>query len=239
MEARGAKTRPSLRQVTAQRIMAVTKLKPHNGQCHRLERWPRPRDDEESPVSDTSQGPGWWLASDGKWYPPAAPTSAPPPPPGAYGQQPAPGAIYVQAKPKKKLTRRPLFWILIVVIVFFGGCIGIVAGTANHVAHVADQTHAVVYSVTGTGTGSSSTITYDTTQEGAGQNGESQASDASLPWSKTITASGLFTDFSLSAQNGAGGSITCTITEDGKVLNTNTATGQFAIASCDATGKTN
>jgi hypothetical protein len=35
-------------------------------------------------VSDSSQGPGWWLASDGKWYPPekAAPTppSAPPPP---------------------------------------------------------------------------------------------------------------------------------------------------------------
>lgn len=21
-------------------------------------------------MSDTSQGPGWWLASDGKWYPP-------------------------------------------------------------------------------------------------------------------------------------------------------------------------
>lgn len=35
-------------------------------------------------MSDASQGPGWWLASDGKWYPPekAAPTpaSAPPPP---------------------------------------------------------------------------------------------------------------------------------------------------------------
>ena len=23
-------------------------------------------------MSDTSQGPGWWLASDGKWYPPSA-----------------------------------------------------------------------------------------------------------------------------------------------------------------------
>jgi hypothetical protein len=23
-------------------------------------------------MSDTSQGPGWWLASDGKWYPPEA-----------------------------------------------------------------------------------------------------------------------------------------------------------------------
>ena len=33
-------------------------------------------------MSDMSQGPGWWQASDDKWYPPdAAPASAPPPPP--------------------------------------------------------------------------------------------------------------------------------------------------------------
>jgi len=32
-------------------------------------------------VSDTSQGPGWWLASDGMWYPPE--TASPPPPPPA------------------------------------------------------------------------------------------------------------------------------------------------------------
>jgi hypothetical protein len=46
-------------------------------------------------VSDVSQGPGWWQASDGKWYPPQqAPTAAPPPPqpqaPPAYGQPPTP-----------------------------------------------------------------------------------------------------------------------------------------------------
>jgi hypothetical protein len=33
-------------------------------------------------VSDTSQGPGWWQASDGKWYPPeSAPWAAPATPP--------------------------------------------------------------------------------------------------------------------------------------------------------------
>jgi hypothetical protein len=33
-------------------------------------------------VSDASQGPGWWLASDGKWYPPEqAPQPQPPQPP--------------------------------------------------------------------------------------------------------------------------------------------------------------
>ena len=35
-------------------------------------------------MSDSSQGPGWWLASDGKWYPPQSvpePVAPPPPPP--------------------------------------------------------------------------------------------------------------------------------------------------------------
>jgi len=32
-------------------------------------------------MSDTSQGPGWWQASDGKWYAPESATSPPPPPP--------------------------------------------------------------------------------------------------------------------------------------------------------------
>jgi len=32
-------------------------------------------------MSDTSQGPGWWLASDGEWYPPESAPAAPPPPP--------------------------------------------------------------------------------------------------------------------------------------------------------------
>jgi len=53
-------------------------------------------------MSDTSQGPGWWLASDGKWYPPelwtGPPTSAPPAasgtPPAASGTPAAaPGSL--------------------------------------------------------------------------------------------------------------------------------------------------
>ena len=42
-------------------------------------------------MSDTSQGPGWWIASDGKWYPPELhPNYAPlaPPPPPAYPPDP-------------------------------------------------------------------------------------------------------------------------------------------------------
>lgn len=36
-------------------------------------------------MSDTQQGPDWWLASDGKWYPPAAPAQANTPSPSATG----------------------------------------------------------------------------------------------------------------------------------------------------------
>lgn len=56
-------------------------------------------------MSDVSQGPGWWQASDGKWYPPeqtpgaqpsspaeATPSSAAVPAPGAPGGFAAPGA---------------------------------------------------------------------------------------------------------------------------------------------------
>jgi hypothetical protein len=32
-------------------------------------------------MSDTSQGEGWWIASDGKWYAPESATHLPPPPP--------------------------------------------------------------------------------------------------------------------------------------------------------------
>lgn len=51
-------------------------------------------------MSDTSQGPGWWLASDGKWYPPqSAPTPTPPPPPPPAGPVPPPGSGAIPPPP--------------------------------------------------------------------------------------------------------------------------------------------
>src|ERR1700677_5055919 len=43
-------------------------------------------------MSDASKGPGWWLASDGKWYPPHLHPSelAPPPPKSVPPSVPAP-----------------------------------------------------------------------------------------------------------------------------------------------------
>lgn len=189
-------------------------------------------------VSDVSEGPGWWQATDQKWYPPERhPNYQPAPPPPPPGPAPMAAAAPPPPQPaaKKELTRRPLFWILLVIVLLCGGCIGIVAAVSTSVDHQAHVQHTVVYSVTGTG--SVNNVTYATVQEGNGQQGESQVTNVSLPWTKTITASGLFTAFTVSGTVGVGGgSITCTIKEDGKVLNTNTASGAFATATCNATG---
>jgi hypothetical protein len=47
-------------------------------------------------MSDVSQGPGWWLASDSKWYPPQQAQALPPPPSSYY-----PPAVTDEAIPTK------------------------------------------------------------------------------------------------------------------------------------------
>ncbi len=48
-------------------------------------------------MSDTSQGPGWWLASDGKWYPPELWTGPPAAGPAPEASQPSMPAYPAQA----------------------------------------------------------------------------------------------------------------------------------------------
>lgn len=68
---------------------------------------------------------------------------------------------------------------------------------------------------------------------------ESQITDRTvLPWSKTFTApagtGGL--GMSLDAQNAGGGTIGCSITVDGKVVASNSSSGQYALVVCTDTG---
>jgi cytoskeletal protein RodZ len=205
-------------------------------------------------MSDTSQGPGWWQASDQKWYPPEqhpnyqapAPAAPPPPGPGPAPEQAAPYGRPLSTKEQARLEKanrkalRPWYkkkrwWALFVILLIVILIIVIIASAAKTVTDAAKKSHTIVYSVTGTG--QASDITYDTLQEGQGQNGEAQETNVTLPWTKTITASGLFTAFDVSATVGSnGGSVTCTITEDGKQIATNTANGAFATADCTSAG---
>ena len=125
-------------------------------------------------MSDTSQGEGWWLASDGKWYPPqsAVGVAAPPPPRSAA---PAPMA-QKPAKPKKKLHQRVWFWVLLVVVLLFGGCIALVAGGTKAVNDANNQKHTIVYTVTGSSTADITYAAFDN-----GNTGTSQIGNAQLP----------------------------------------------------------
>ena len=213
-------------------------------------------------MSDVSQGPGWWIASDGKWYPPEqAPGYAPPTPAPAYAPTPAPAAAPTPAGadtplgpgwwqatdgrwyppqpgypppagyspgPKKPIYKRVWFWLLVVFALGIGGCVTIVATAGIAINNANTKSHTVVYSVIGSGT---ATITYDAFDNS--HNGSAQISDVPLPWTKTVTGSGLFNAYSVTATLGQnGGTATCSISVDGKRVSTNSATGAFASASC-------
>lgn len=72
-------------------------------------------------MSDQSQGPGWWIASDGKWYPPQQAARLPPPP----------------ASPNRHAMNGCLKAALIglgILFVFGGGCAALLANSADEVS---------------------------------------------------------------------------------------------------------
>jgi hypothetical protein len=75
-------------------------------------------------MSDTSQGPGWWQASDGKWYPPQQQQSywSPPPPQVGYPPPPYPGAYQQPYPPGRAPSTNGLAVAsLVLSIVWLGG----------------------------------------------------------------------------------------------------------------------
>jgi hypothetical protein len=90
----------------------------------------------------------------------------------------------------------------------------------------------VTYTVTGSGKATS--ISYLTVN--GGDTGEEQANGKTLPWKKVVKIKddGLFETsiFSLTAQNGGTGKITCKIEADGKTISKHSSSGQYAVVSC-------
>ena len=70
-------------------------------------------------MSETSQGPGWWLASDGSWYPPADPSGyvlAPPNPAFANPQY----SGYDQGPPFRPTNALAIASLILSILWFFG-----------------------------------------------------------------------------------------------------------------------
>jgi hypothetical protein len=58
---------------------------------------------------------------------------------------------------------------------------------------------------------------------------------ATLPWTKEVTSTGLVKGGQVIVTTGeTGGSVTCTMTVDGKEVSTETVTGAFQMATCDS-----
>jgi uncharacterized membrane protein len=73
-------------------------------------------------VSDESQGPGWWLASDGKWYPPELAPGAQPavsPSRGAAPTKVDVGAALTYAWQKFQQNAGPLLLITLIIVVAY------------------------------------------------------------------------------------------------------------------------
>jgi len=147
-----------------------------------------------------------------------------------YPQQSAPGQY--GPPPKKKHTVRNVILVLLGLgVLGLAGCMALIVGAGNEVDKQANVEHTVVYKITGTSKVASLTYTTD------GSTTTEQVSAAKLPWQKSLKIKGLIPVYQVSAQNGIGqsGTVTCSISVDGKVVKTATGTGEAAIASCDHT----
>ncbi|WP_448851334.1 MmpS family transport accessory protein [Corynebacterium sp. 335C] len=150
----------------------------------------------------------------------------------AYGGgQQQPQVVYVQ-KPEKPWYKKPGCLIPLILVALFilviGGC-AVGLGTAvNEVDKEMNAEHTVTYQIDGEAV--DATAIYN-----VGETNSVQDTGLNAGWSKDVTVSG-FWGAQLSVTNGPGstGSITCRILENGEVLSENTATGEFATATCSA-----
>jgi len=125
-------------------------------------------------MSDTSQGPGWWQASDGKWYSPAqAPGAQVVQPPGAQGVQPpgAPGfgppagaTQWNQPAPKKShTTRNVLITLGVVAFLLIGGCTALLFAGGAAIEDAAESIDLTTTTVTSVASSGSNTKPSDAT----------------------------------------------------------------------------
>ena len=128
---------------------------------------------------------------------------------------------------KKSFYKRVWFWLVLSVFALFAGCSAVVAGGSAAINKANNVKHTVVYTVTGNGTAD---ITYSTFDNG--NSGTAQVTGATLPWTKTITSTGIFAGYDVSGSVDTGSSVTCSITVDGKNTAQQTSTGQYASADC-------
>jgi hypothetical protein len=100
---------------------------------------------------------------------------------------------------------------------------------ADDVEQEANREAVIVYEVSGDA--ANVDVTYTTFGDTSATN---QETVATLPWTKEVTTKGIVKEGQLIVTTGeGGGSVTCKVTVDGKEVKTQTASGPFAMATCD------
>jgi hypothetical protein len=140
--------------------------------------------------------------------------------------------------------RRPTVAVPVWTLVLAGVVLGAaVAGTAvGLVVDGGSNSNAVGHTITYSVTGCCDDVIVDYgVPEGSRKSGHAEEKNVALPWSKTVIAYGALTGYSVSTSLGInGGSVTCTISEDGTMLNEHTAQraagGAPATATCSLPG---
>jgi hypothetical protein len=104
--------------------------------------------------------------------------------------------------------------------------------TANdEITEEANREAVIVYEITGDATNVD--VTYSVFSDDNMSTKDETV--ATLPWTKEVRTKGYVKEGQLIVTTGeAGGSVTCKVTVDGKVVDTATATGQFELATCDS-----
>jgi hypothetical protein len=107
--------------------------------------------------------------------------------------------------------------------------VAVIGKATSDVVNQANQTITVAYDAGGDA--KNATVDYSSFANGSFSDSTQQVS---LPWHKDVTATGLLSAGTLTVTAGAdGGSVSCKVTVDGQLKKQETATGPFAIASCD------
>lgn len=137
-----------------------------------------------------------------------------------------------QAKAMRPWYKKKRWWLAGFLLLFVALIIIVVASAANTVSTLNSQKQQVVYEISGHGRAD---VGYSTEHDG--NFGQSEDTNAALPWKKSVTVSGLLRAYTLVGQlTGGGSTISCSIYVNGKLATSNSSTGQFASVTCSTSG---
>lgn len=153
------------------------------------------------------------------------------PTPNQYPQN-DPNVQYVPVQAKKPWYKKPGCMVplilVIIVLVALGGCMALAGKAVNDVSNDMNKEHEITYKLGGDA--QDALATFNT-----GDADQTQENNLKAGWEKTVKVKGFVGGY-VSATNGMydTGTITCEIVANGKTVVQNTASGQGATASCNA-----